>query len=110
MYPVSSDALQFFCAFVPRFSAIIPIISDNATTLLSERQMKFLFDAGCSVTYLMLRQGRKFTYSKRGCALQALYEQQSSENFMRNLNTLIERTLFSHSPITICENSSLEQH
>ncbi len=105
-----SQALRSVSAYVQGFSRIVPRISSENKTALSDVQLQALYNAGCSPGYLVTGEGRKFTYSKRGRALQALYEQQSSENFTRNLNTLIERNIFSHSFTTICENSSLEQH
>jgi hypothetical protein len=107
-YFALSTALRSVSAHINDFHRIVPSVSGEKTQLTCA-QIQRLYELGCSVNYLLLGTGRKFNYSAIGRALQAQYEQLSQENFTRNLNSMIERTLFSNSTTTICEKSFLEQ-
>lgn len=96
-YTVASDALLLYARYIENFGKIVPAIKQGTTTI-DRKQLASLYDAGCSLSFLLSGDCEEFNSSQRGRILQCQLNHDREVTHAERLDTIL-----SHLSISICE-------
>lgn len=105
LYTVASKTLHLYARYVENFQRIVPVIQRETTTKLSRQQLNDLYNAGCSLSFLLSEcddnLSEEFNASPRGRILQC-----QLNNDREATHALRLETILSQLSIPICDTIS----
>lgn len=96
-YSVASDALLLYARYIANFEKIIPVIQ-RGTTDIDRKQLTSLYNAGCSLSFLLSGGCEEFNASKHGRILQCQLNHDREVIHAERLETILSQL-----SIPICE-------